>query len=500
MENTMSSVSVMKDDLSEEKHVENPPTPDRVYDQKETKAILRKVDWHLLPMLTLLYILSFIDRSNIGNAKIAGLNEDLKLTGSQYNIALTVFFVPYALLEIPSNMVLKVMRPSVWIGIMMLTWGAVMTLMGIVKDFSGLAGARAALGAAEAGFFPAATYLLTTWYRRTELQTRMAVFFSAASMSGAFSGLLAFALQKMDGIGKLAGWRWIFVIEGLATVVVGITCFFLLPDGPEKAKFLAPEERRFLCERLAHDAGTKAGKVGLKDKFHWPTIRDVFIDWKMWAAVIVYWGNTISLYGFTYTAPSVILGLGYSATNAQLLTIPIYILGVIGTPLVAYFADKHATRWPFIAGPYCISAIGFLGLLSIPHPALPGLTYAFLFCIPVGVYPPLIGLVAWVGNNLAPSWKRAVGMAFLIMMGNLGGVIGSNIYLEQQRPHFWLGFGFGLGISVAAVVFTIVLKFEYERLNRVKEALGTEEEILTRYSEDELLQMGDKSPLFRYIV
>ncbi|KAF5004179.1 hypothetical protein FDECE_9317 [Fusarium decemcellulare] len=489
-----------KQDMVEDAGSADLQMQDPIYDEDETKAILSRVDWRLLPMLTLLYVLSFLDRSNIGNAKVAGMNDDLSLTGPQYNIALTVFFFPYALLEIPSNMVLKMIKPSLWIGAMMLSWGTVMTLMGIVQSFSGLAGARAALGAAEAGFFPASTYLLTIWYKRLELQSRMAVFYSAASMAGAFSGLLAYALQKMDGIGGLAGWRWIFIIEGLATVVVGATCFWLLPDSPETASFLKPEERRFLCARLRNDAGTKTGHVDLKDKFHWPTIRAAFTDWKIWAAVIIYWGNTISIYGFTYTAPSVILGLGYSAANAQLLTIPIYALGVIGTPLIAIFADKHKTRWPFIVGPYCISAIGFLGLLSIPHPRLPGLTYAFLFCIPVGVYPPLIGLVSWVGNNLAPSWKRAVGMALLICMGNLGGAIGSNIYLEKQKPNYWLGFGFGLGISIAAILATLVLKFEYQRLNREKEAMGTEAEIRERFSEETLLQMGDKSPLFRYIV
>ncbi|OQE31551.1 hypothetical protein PENSTE_c001G00994 [Penicillium steckii] len=406
-----------------ESHFENVEAAP-AFDDNETKAILRKVDWRLLPMLTLLYVLSFIDRSNIGNAKVAGMNDDLSLTGTQYNVALTVFFFPYAFLEIPSNMLLKIIRPSLCIGVMMLAWGTVMTLMGIVQSFSGLAGARAALGTTEAGFFPVSTYLLTIWYRRLELQSRMAVFYSAASLAGAFSGLLAFAIQKMDTIG---GW------------LAGV------------------------------------GSSLLK-------------------------GNTIPIYGFTYTAPSVILGLRYSAANARLLTIPIYALGAIGTPVIAIFADKHKTRWPFIVGPYCISAIGFLGLLSIPHPALPGLTYAFLFCIPVGVYPPLIGLVSWIGNNLAPSWKRAVGMAFLIMMGNLGGAIGSNIYLEKQRPNFWLGFGFGSGFSIAAILATIILKFEYERLNQTKGAIGTEDEIRGRYSYDELLQMGDKSPLFRYIV
>ncbi|KAL1627218.1 hypothetical protein SLS56_006457 [Neofusicoccum ribis] len=470
------------------------------YDAKETKRILRKVDFRLLPMLTLLYVLSFIDRSNIGNAKVAGMNKDLGLTGPQYNIALTVFFFPYALFEVPSNVVLKLVKPSIWIASMMMTWGTVMTLMGIVQNYEGLVGARVALGLAESGFFPASTYLLTTWYKRLELQTRMAVFFSAASMAGAFSGLLAFAIQKMDGIGGLAGWRWIFILEGIATVLIGTCCFKLLPDSPESAGFLKPEERRFLIHRLQTDSGTKTGHVETTDLFHWPTIKSALLEWKIWFAIIVYWGNSISLYGFTYSAPSVILGLGYSAANAQLLTIPIYVLGVIATIVVSVYADKYQTRWPFIVGPYCVAAVGFLGLLCIPHPRLPGLTYAFLFCIPAGVYPPLIGVLSWIGNNLAPSWKRAIGMALLISMGNLGGAIGSNVYLEAQAPSYWLGFGFGLGIALAAITATVVLKFTFERLNRQKEAMGTEEEIRARFSEEELLRMGDKSPLFRYIV
>ncbi|KAF6813078.1 hypothetical protein CSOJ01_04764 [Colletotrichum sojae] len=355
------------------------------------------------------------------------MNEDLNLTGSQYNIALTVFFFPYALLEVPSNMMLKIVKRSVWIAGMMLSWSLVITLTGIVKDYHGLVAARVALGAAEAGSFPASAYLPTTWYKRLELQSRMGILYSSASMAGAFSGLLAFGLQEMDGIGNLAGWRWIFIIDCIATVVVGASCFWLLPDSPETASFLKPTERNFLIDRLRANAGTKSGKVGTHDKFHWPTIKSCFTDLNIWLAVIAYWGNTVAIYGFNYTVPSVILDLGYTAAQAQLLTIPIYATALIVMFLIEINADKYQTRWPFIVGPYSILAVGFIGLLSIPHPRLPGLTYAFLFCIPVGVYPALIGLIAWIGNNLAPSWKRAVGMALFITLGNLGGAVGSNI-------------------------------------------------------------------------
>lgn len=210
-------------------------------------------------------------------------------------------------------------------------------------------------------------------------------------------------------------------------------------------------------------------------------------------------GNAISIYGFTYSAPTIIHELGYSSANAQLLTVPVYLLGAISTIIVSRIADKRQSRWPFIVGPYAVAAIGFIGLLSIPHPRLPGLTYFFLFFIPAGIYPPLIGCLSWVGNNLAPSWKRAVGMALLISLGNLGGAIGSNIFLQRQAPDYWLGYGMGLFHVTAAIVATMVLKWVYQRQNRQRDAV-TEDEVRAKYTDEELLIMGDKSPLYRYVV
>ncbi|KAL2427972.1 putative transporter [Exophiala dermatitidis] len=469
------------------------------YDDAETKRILRKVDYRLLPMLTLLYVLAFLDRGNIGNAKVAGMNKDLKLTGTQYNLALTVFFFPYAIFEVPSNIVLKLMRPSWWICILMVSWGTVMTLQGIVQNYHGLIITRTLLGLAESGFFPAATYLLTTWYCRFEVQTRLSIFFSAASMAGAFSGLLAFAIEKMDGIGGLGGWRWIFILEGIFTTLIGLTLHWTLPDSPATASFLTPTEKSFINRRLEQDAGTSAGKVRTGEPFQWRYLKAALTDWKIYFAVIIYWGNSIVLYAFTYAAPSIILDLGYTAAQAQLLTIPIYFLGVISTIFFSVLADRHRTRWPFIVAPFSMALIGCIGLLAVPHPRLPGLTYAFLFTIPAGVYPPLIGCLSWVGNNLAPTWKRAIGMALLISIGNLGGAIGSNIFIAKQAPHYWLGYGIATGIVTAAIASTFVLRVAYSMLNK-KRDLMNEEEIRAKYSEDELLDLGDKSPLYRYVI
>ncbi|GAW21848.1 hypothetical protein ANO14919_113740 [Xylariales sp. No.14919] len=172
-------------------------------------------------MLGLLYSLSNTDRTNIGNAKIEGLPETLGLSTLQYNTCLGTFFVPYTLLEISSNLALKKLaRPSYYIGALTISWSVVLTLTSIVRNYQGLLVAKLFLGIAEAGLFPGAILIISTWYDRHELATRVAVFYSAAALAGVFSGLLAYLIVKLDGLGGLEGWRWIFIIEGLEPLLL----------------------------------------------------------------------------------------------------------------------------------------------------------------------------------------------------------------------------------------------------------------------------------------
>ncbi len=166
-----------------------------------------------------------------------------------------------------------------------------MTLQGIVQGYNGLIITRTLLGLAESGFFPAATYLLTTWYCRFEVQTRLAIFFSAASMAGAFSGLLAFAIQNMDGVSGLSGWRWIFILEGIVTVAIGCTLPWTLPDSPATASFLTKHEKDFIARRLIQDSGTASGKVHTVEGFKWKYLKAALAEWKIYLAVIIYYGN-----------------------------------------------------------------------------------------------------------------------------------------------------------------------------------------------------------------
>ncbi|KAK4984727.1 hypothetical protein LTR66_008395 [Elasticomyces elasticus] len=402
--------------------VANPAVTLETFAHLDIKKILWKIDLRLVPMLTLLYLLSFLDRGNIGNAKIEGLATDLKLTGPQYNWCLTAFFFTYCAFEVPSNMLLKKLRPSIWLPTIMVAWGIVMTLMGLVQNYHGLLSARIFLGIAEAGLFPGVVYYNTMWYCRYEVQVRQAIFFSAASIAGAFSGLLAYGISFMNGVGGLAGWRWIFILEGMLTVLVAIAAFFTLHDFPETASFLTPEERAFVTFRLKYDgqdAETDAAhRVAQSDEFSWKYVKQAFTDGQVWVNIVVYWGYVCPLYGISLFLPTIIKELGYASTTAQLLTVPIYVTAAAITVIVAFIADRKRVRSPFIIGGLVIQLIGFVMCLSTNNA---GVTYAGIFIAACAIYQTQPSNITWLSNNLAGSYKRAVGMGLQISVGNLAG-------------------------------------------------------------------------------
>ncbi|KAL1991065.1 hypothetical protein VTN49DRAFT_5569 [Thermomyces lanuginosus] len=460
----------------------------------DEKKVLRKMDLRLIPMLAILYLLSFLDRGNIGNAKIEGLQEDLNMTGGQYNWTLTVFFFTYCAFEVPSNLLLKKLRPSIWLPTIMVAWGTVMTLMGIVRNFEGLLIARLFLGVAEAGLYPGVAYYITMWYCREEVQLRQTLFFSAASIAGAFSGLLAFAIAKMDGVGGLEGWRWIFILEGIATVVVALFAFFLIYDFPETAKFLTKEERAWVVTRLKYQ-GSGDRRVAQAEKFEWKYVKDAFMDWQIYLGLIMYWGIVCPLYGISLFLPSIINDLGYESSTAQLLTVPIYITAAIVAVITAWFSDKYKQRSPFIFFFMCLIVAGFVICIAAAGRGVPGVVYFGVFLTAVGIYPAFPGNVSWLANNLAGGYKRATGMAIHIGVGNLAGAMASNFYRQQDRPKYYLGHSLELGFAVAGLIAVAVMRLSYQRINRRREQMGT-----GNLTEEEMTRMGDKSPSYRYML
>ncbi|KAK4032961.1 putative transporter-like protein 24 [Parachaetomium inaequale] len=471
------------------------------FSPERRKRVMRKVDMRLVPMLAILYLVSHLDRANIGNAKIEGLAEDLGLDNIQWNIALSLFFVPYILLEIPSNVLLKKFsRPSVYIGVLVTAWGVIMTLHGVVKNFGGLLAVRLLLGVFEAGFYPGAVYLCTFWYMPRDLAQRIAWFYCTSALSGAFSGLLAAAIAQMDGVGGYEGWRWIFLLEGIVTVALGVSCFFLLIDSPERSsKWLEPEETRFLLLQRFIKQGGKFSEEKT-EKFQWSDLKDVLCNWRLYLQAYQLLCISACSYGTKFTLPTITKAMGFSNTNAQLMTAPPYAAGALSALFFSYLSDRFYWRMPFVAAPMALISIGYAVILSRNGELGGSNLVASFFAVILtcmGIYPVQPAGSSWAANNLAPANRRAIGVAFNICVGNIGGIIGSYMYLDSEKPRFPTGFGLSLAFGVSGLLCSLLLELSYKWGN-AKKARLSEEEVRAKYTEDELLKMGDKSPLFKY--
>ncbi|KAH9822116.1 Major Facilitator Superfamily [Teratosphaeria destructans] len=469
---------------------------------EEERKVIRKVDWHVVPLLASLMLVSFIDRSNIGNARIQGMEKDLKMTGVQYNTAVSLFFVSYGIFEIPSNIIIKMVQPHRWLSFLILAWGIVMTLMGLTETIRGLYAARFFLGVAEAGFGPGAAFLLSLWYLRSEYLSRLAIWFSSVALSGAVSGLLAYGIGHLDGSKAYADLvNRIFIIEGLIPISLSGVVLIFLPDSPETAKFLTKREKEFLINRLALETGSGHGRVTNSEKIKPKLVFAALKDYKAWFGAGLEICSILCLYGFTATTPFIIKELGYTAANAQLMTIPLYVCACISGLVFAFTAERYQQRAIAILIGFSIAVIGFIGQLVIPHDRLPGLTYGLLFPIAIGIYSVKMPILAWISGSMAPSSKRAVGIALITGMGQFGGIAGTNMYIESQRPRYPAGYGTGLAACGLGMILTIILRFIFVRENakRVRYLESeSEESIREKYGEQKLLDMGDQSPFFLY--
>ncbi|TEB21994.1 MFS general substrate transporter [Coprinellus micaceus] len=466
----------------------------------DEKALWKKVDTRLLPILAFMYLFSFMDRANIGNARLQGLEKELKMTGDQYNRALIFFFIPYGLCEFPSNLILKKARPSRWLPLITVLWGLIVVATGFVQNFQQLLAARILLGVAEAGFYPGVVYYLSLWYPRYKFQTRIASFFGAASMAGAFSGLFAYGIAYMNGMRGLGGWSWIFgqmlydetqIIEGMLTVVVGIVAYFVMVDFPSSAAFLTPAERQYLLDSQS----TPGEEEHFEPRHVWAAVT----DWQVYVFIVINLGFAVPLYGITFFSPTIINSFGYPPTITQLLSIPPYILATIFVYIFSYLSDTLCLRSPFLFFSLLISFSGYA--ISISSAPIPVKYFGIFLCV-TGSYSGIPGLSAWQSNNTSGQYKRGLALALHIGFGNFGGAIGSAIFRKKDSPRFLLGYGLVLmfiALSMMAVGTAVVV---YRTVNARREEIQRREvESGVVIGEEELQErrkQGDRAVDFRY--
>ncbi|KAI1276248.1 DNA-repair protein rad2 [Xylaria sp. FL0933] len=437
----------------------------------DEKKLVRKLDLHLIPLVMLLYTFSFLDRVNIGNARLYGLEEDLGLTPNQFQIAVSIVFVTYIIFELPSNLVLKPIGPQRWIAFIVFVWGILALSTGFVHNFGSLVALRVLLGAFEAGLFPALNVYLTFFYTKRELALRVGYLFVSAAIAGALGGLLAYGIGHLDGAREMRGWRWIMIIEGIPTIILAFVTLFCLPNDPEHAYFLNADEKKLMAARH----GRQYGYTESAQRFDKKDMMKAFKDWRVWMFCVGQFGSDTMLYSYSVFLPTIIKGLGsWSSAEIQLLTIPCYALGAISYMTIAYISDRKQMRAIFCVIWGAISVIGY-GILISDTPA--GVHYFACFLIATGLYV-LVGLpLAWLPNNSPRYGKRTTASGLQLTIGNASGIMSSFIYPSGDAPRYIKGNGIALS------------------LNRRREK-GLIKPEHANLSEEELAELGDESPRF----
>ncbi|KAK7999174.1 major facilitator superfamily transporter [Apiospora marii] len=443
-------------------------------DPAAEKAVRRKQDMRIIPLSAGIYFLCYLDRSNIGNAKVlnASTHHDLLsetgMTNYEYTIALMmlpnmaiqsknnwgrrlpgsgpgVFLVAYGVFEVPSNILLKKLRPSRWIAFLMFAWGALTIGLGGVHSYAAVTVVRFLLGVFEAGLFPGLVYYLTFWYKTEERSVRVAFILASATLAGAFGGAIAYGVGHMNQASGLSAWRWLFIIEGAPSCVSALFVFLFLPDYPEGAKWLSEEERAIAVQRLSVE-----GSKGHHNAMTWPDAKETLCDWRLWGHYLVYFGISTPFSSLSLFTPSITAGLGFKDLEAQLMTVPPYAVAYVVQILTSYSADHFNARGLHSAVLATIGAVGFLASAVLPADAYSA-RYGCLIVAASGAFsciPPLLG---WLSSNIFAT----------------ASIVGVFIYKpEEAKAGYPTGHWVNAALLLMVAVGCVMLRLYYGWRNR----------------------------------
>ncbi|KAJ7133534.1 MFS general substrate transporter [Mycena epipterygia] len=434
-------------------------TPERILAER---ALVRKLDFRLLPTIFLIYIMNYIDRNGITTARLKGLEQDLGLSDLQYSVVLSILFVSYCPAQIPSNMILnRVTRPSWYIGGCVMAWGLTSLLTGVTKNYGGILACRVFIGLPEAAFYPGAIYLLSRWYTKKELAFRSAILYTGLLLSNAFGALIAAGiLANMEGKRGIRAWRWLFFIEGSITITIGIFTLWALPDYPNNTRWIVGDQRRLAQARLAEDAGeadqdnvNDTPLAGLK-----MAIKDPLV---LTFAVM----NASQLLGLSFINffPTLTQTLGFDTTISLLLAAPPWLFSSVVCCLNAWHADKTGERFFHIAGTWWAVVLGFI--ISLCTMSVGG-RYVSMFLM-AGGYAGFAMTAVWVSNVIPrPPSKRAAAIGIVNGVGNLGNLMGSYTWKSQWGPDYHQSMIISLCCLVLSTAITFGIRQHLLRKNK----------------------------------
>ncbi|KAK2606037.1 hypothetical protein QQS21_003555 [Conoideocrella luteorostrata] len=443
------------------------------------KKLVRRIDWTLMPVMVSMIVLNYLDRNALPNARIQGIEKDLGLKDNQFNICISVLFAGYLALQIPSNLILTRVKPSIYLPACMALWGMVSASTAAVHDFKGLVICRFFLGFLEAPFFPGALFLLSSWYTPRELATRTAVMYTGSLLSSAFGGLIGAGVQYgLDGSHGLRAWQWMFLIEGVVTVVVSLASIFVLPDFPATTPWLSNEEKAVAVHRLRVHSGSvdeEKGSVlsGLKM---------ALLDYKVWLLTAIVILKT-SAGAVTAFIPTLVATFKFGKIESLLMTAPPYVFAAIVAMAVSVSSDKIEERFWHLVGPLSFGMIGFI-IAASTHTLAP--RYFSLFLMIGGVYGCFDITYAWLSSTIPrPLEKRSAAFAIANMVGNIAQVYSPYLYDKSSGPQYLPAMIANSAFVFASIAFGVVLLFCLKWENRKLEAAEATTNEQLQVSEEE---------------
>ncbi|KAF7377848.1 putative transporter C11D3.18C [Mycena sanguinolenta] len=463
------------------------------------KDTMRHVDWRVLPLMSALYAIYLSWTAPISRARTAGMGTDLGLTiGNRYSVVACLYFVPYTLMyalssglqssavstylfssQLPGNVFLRFFGVRLWLTICVLghvyaseihnldcltccSWGVTQLGMGWVKTWGQLAACRTLLGLFEGGFFPALVFVITTWYKRHEVQTRIASFYLLSVIIGGFSGILAYGITFMKNKGGLASWRWIFILEGIATIVLAILNHLFIADFPEKNTFLTPEQTKLVLHRIEVDRGD-----AVPDEITMQKVLHHMADWTLWAYALMFMSSAMPVNAIAFFGPTILSSMGFNLKDSLLLTTPPYvsIFAAFTCFIFAWMSDRAKIRAPFIA---FHAVLMFVGVSVTGYTEHNGPRYFGLFLVTAGASTAIPAILAYVGaNNIVSQSRRAVQTAVVISAGGVGGIFATLVFRQQDFPRYMPGVWAIMALQGSTLLLLMLTSWHFVRQNRL---------------------------------
>ncbi|KAI0023576.1 major facilitator superfamily domain-containing protein [Xylariomycetidae sp. FL0641] len=462
---------------------------------EEERTMRRKLDLQIVPIVTILYLLCFLDRVNIGNARIQGMSEDLDLKGYRFNIATSIFYVVYLTIEVPSNIILKRVGPQFYIPGLVFGFGLISLCTAFAKNFNQLCALRALLGIFEGGTMPGIAFFLSSFYKREELYFRVGIYVSAASIAGAFGGLLAAGFSQIPEFGvagaRLHDWRNIFFFEGILTMVVALGAPLLLPQSTSTSKWLTAREKYIATQRLILEH-----KAHPNEQVRARHVKRALANINNYICAAGFFAINITVQGLSVFLPTLLKELGWEALEAQYYSVPVYVAASLVAIGVALVSDRTRMRGLYL-GLFTLS--GIAGFAMLRWGESHAVRYAAVYLCAVGAFPGGPGFLSWGLNNAAGPAVRAVSGGYVVSLGTAGGILAVWAYLPDDGP----GFPIGHTINLVAQVFVLFLSafgvWYCWHENRVR-ARGGRDARLVGLTEEEKADLGYLHPEFRYIL